>query len=357
MTKGELLRNAYKYMCCSIIAWDNPDRKCEDDPRNNVYFFSNEYKKKFCQPVEKIRKMGKIQYFENKSTSTNFNVIEIGDEVIFAFRGSDSKQDWLADFDFFKVKYQNAKNYINEILKPEMSEEDYNLAIIEEIMKGTESFDVPDFLRNSFFVSPFKNIFSGKNSFSAIVSNLSKNKNDNKIESFSDLKDGENRNFLLNAIEKTKDIVFHRGFFNQFNSIVDQVEEQFEKYADSKKKIVFTGHSLGSPLAKLAWLVSIMKKPEVFNKTFCYIFGTPKIGNKSVNDLFTILGKNDKLVITNIENDLVKSVPPENFGYPAPKDNIRIKAIPAPFKTKFNHTLFYYLYCFKNQAPVEFDKK
>ena len=355
MTKGELLRNSFKYLCCSIIAWDEPNRKTEDNPYNANYFFSEKYKKEFCSPVDKIRKMSKISYFANKNTSTNFNVIEIGDEVIFAFRGSDSKQDWLSDFNFFKVKFENTKNYINEVLKPELSEEEYNTLVFEEYMKGEEGLNISEFFKNNALISPFVSAFNGENSFVNLFTKLKKNNEENKTEA--ELTSSFPSNFIVKAIEKSKDLVFHKGFFLQFNSVVDILETEVSKYVDSDKKITFCGHSLGAPLAKLGWLVSCLKHPEIFQRSHCYIFGTPKLGNKALNELFDNLGKDNRLVVTNIASDLVKTVPPENLGYPNPKDDIIIKPIKAPFKTKFDHTLFYYLYCFRNKAPVEFNKK
>ena len=45
MNAKEIKYNSFKYFIYSILAWDHKDRKVEDDPRNDCYFFSPEYKK------------------------------------------------------------------------------------------------------------------------------------------------------------------------------------------------------------------------------------------------------------------------------------------------------------------------
>ena len=59
----------------------------------------------------------------------------------------------------------------------------------------------------------------------------------------------------------------------------------------------------------------------------------------------------------NIENDLVSNVPPDKLGFFKPANDVEITPLKAPFNTKMNHTLFYYLYCIKNFAPVKVNTK
>ena len=342
MTNSELLKKSFKYMCCSIIAWDDSDRKCEDYPANNIYFFSEEYKKQMCKPLEKIRNSAtKILYHSNDSTDTQFNVIELKDEVVIAFRGSDSKQDWLADFNFFKIKFKESNEYTSQILAATLSKEEYNKLIFDEYVRSNESLTdgIIDFFKKCTLVSPFKN-----------NNNLVKTKN-KKLDF---INNDERKSIILDLFEKIKGSIFlHKGFLLQFNSVVDQFYSYLEKYKG--KKIVITGHSLGAALAKLAFFYALINYPEEYNNYSCYIYGTPKIGNKFFNDYLCKIGR-DKFFNINICTDLVQQLPPASFGYTNPINNITIKNIKAPFVTKCDHTLFYYLYCYENKAPVEFNK-
>lgn len=62
---------------------------------------------------------------------------------------------------------------------------------------------------------------------------------------------------------------------------------------------------------------------------------------------------NKKIFICNIGTDLVSMVPPNNLGFCENKNDITIKRIKAPYNTKMDHTLFYYLYCMKYKVPME----
>ena len=310
-------------MLCSTIAWDWPDRKCEDDPSNTVYFFSDDYKKEFCKPLEKIRKESKITYYENKITDTQFNFIETKDENIIAFRGSDSKQDWAADFNFFKIKFKENNDFINNVFSNEISEEAYDKYIFNQYAKSEEGFleGVSSFFKESKLV------------------------NFNKIA-----------NTEFNFDNFKNHLFLHKGFLTQISSIIKEYNEVINKCKNNNKEIIICGHSLGAGLGILAYLFLLTKENNLKNRTSCYVYGTPKPCSIEVYDYIRKIS-NNKLNIVNIESDLVSDLPPEGLGYKKPKNDYTITNIKAPYNTKFNHTVFYYLYCFANKVPILFNKK
>lgn len=334
MNNTELKKNSFKYFIYSILAWDDKNKKVENDPRNDCYFFSPEYKKDFVKDLEIARRKNiiKIDYFENDKTSTNFNVYEKNDgEVIIAFRGSDSKIDWKADFAYFKQKFTHENN---EKLF-EMSQEEFDSLCASEYIKSLEDISDP-------FVKLFNDVsqISIKDIYDSFKINF------------------DPKSFIISIFEKYKNkIEFHGGFINQYKSIYNEINELTDKYINDNrfKKIIFCGHSLGSALAQDAMIFQSMRYPE--NNFECYVAGTPKIGNIFLFNFLKETKIFDKIFIMNIEDDLVSNVPPAKFGFFKPINNVEIKPLKAPFNTKMNHTLFYYLYCMKNFAPVKINNK
>ena len=339
MNAKEIKYNSFKYFIYSILAWDHKDRKVEDDPRNDCYFFSPEYKKSFTKDLEIARKKNiiKIDYLGNDATSTNFNVYEKNDgEVIIAFRGSDSKIDWSADFAYFKQKFKEENN--EKLFS--MSAEDFNKCCMNEYKKSREDlFDKPiKFFREAL-----------KTNLSSFIDEIAGKKNFD----FSDY-----GMFLKSVFEKYKSrIEFHGGFIKQYKSIYKELNMIIDKYIKDKrfKKIIFCGHSLGSALAMDTYILQSIRYPE--NNFECYAAGTPKIGNSVLAKFIKESKLGEKLFIMNIENDLVSNVPPDKLGFFKPANDVEITPLKAPFNTKMNHTLFYYLYCMKNFAPVKVNTK
>ena len=339
MTTKEIKNKCFKYFIYSILAWDHKDRKVEDDPKDACYFFSPEYKKSFTKDLEIARKKNiiKIEYLGNDATSTNFNIYEKNDgEVIIAFRGSDSKIDWGADFAYFKQKFKEENN---EKLFT-MSGEDFNKLCMEEYKKSREDlFDKPI----KFFSEAFKTDLASFADNIAIKNNFD-------ISNYG--------LFLKSVFEKYKSrIEFHGGFIRQYKSIYVELNKIVDKYMSDKrfKKIIFCGHSLGSALAMDSYILQSIRYPE--NNFECYAAGTPKIGNIILAKFIKESKLGEKMFIMNIENDLVSYVPPEKLGFFKPVNDVEITPLKAPFNTKMNHTLFYYLYCIKNFAPVKVNPK
>lgn len=337
MTNKEIRDKSFKYFIYSLLAWDHKNRKVEDDPRNNCYFFSPEYKKSFTKDLELARKKNiiKINYLGNDITSTNFNVYEKNDgEVIIAFRGSDSKIDWQSDFSYFKQKFKDEN--VEKLLS--MSSEDFNNLCIDEYIKSRESaFDKS--------IKFFQDI--SKFNLNQLSNNLCMRTNG--------INDSNKINLLADRYGSK--IEFHGGFIKQYKTIYDQVNRLIDNYINDKRfnKIIFCGHSLGASLAQLAFIFQSMRYPE--NNFECYIAGTPKIGNIFLNKFINESEIGKKIYIMNIDSDMVSMVPPDKFGFYRPKNDVEITSIKAPFKTKFDHTLFYYLYCIKNKAPIKINNK
>lgn len=326
------VKEMFRYFCFSMIAWDDNNKLVEDKPENDIYFKS--YSKKILtDDMNKIRNECKrIRYFENQSTSTAFNICEVKNgEVVFAFRGSDSAIDWIMDFTFFR---QKIKNEIDEKLFK--SKESFEKMCFEEYVKSCEGVVNPNanIFRNMKLVNPFRNM--------KLKSSLKNSDEDSKSTS------------ITAELNKNK-IYLHSGFVSQFNSVEDTVDSLLMQYLNmGVKRIVFTGHSLGSSICRIAALVSMLKHPEHFDKFYCYAYGTPKIGNKYLDYLFNAINSGKKrFFICNVKDDFVSKLPPNIYGYTTIENDLELvdKGIP-PFDTKFNHTLFYYIYLFLNGKYV-----
>ncbi|PZM81900.1 hypothetical protein DLH72_04900, partial [Candidatus Gracilibacteria bacterium] len=117
-----IYKKAKDYFVYTLLSWDDAVSKVENRAENTKYLGDGEYKKEIIKYINKARSNHKITYFENKKTSTAYNVCEKPDgEIIIVFRGSDSKIDWISDFLFFKQKFENE----NKELFITMSNEDF----------------------------------------------------------------------------------------------------------------------------------------------------------------------------------------------------------------------------------------
>ena len=149
-------------------------------------------------------------------------------------------------------------------------------------------------------------------------------------------------------------INFHGGFIKQYKSVLEMVNQTFDKYVNDKRfnKITICGHSLGAALALDTYIFQSLRNPQYKNFS-CWVAGTPKVGNSFLWKFIKESSLLDKCHIMNIKSDLVKCAPPNSLGFIDNPTDVEIEPIRAPFKTKFDHTLFYYLYCIKNKAPVK----
>ena len=87
--------------------------------------------------------------------------------------------------------------------------------------------------------------------------------------------------------DNSKNILVHQGFYNQFNSIFDKMDNNINHYVNSKnndKELIFIGHSLGGALATLGACYYSIKYPKI--KTSCVTFGSPRVGNNEFAKLF-----------------------------------------------------------------------
>lgn len=339
MNKTKLLNEMYKYFNFALLAWeDNSKDHVQDFECNKSYFLSDQNKQDMCKDMNEYRKTSKCIYKGNKETSTNYNVYERPqeNEVILAFRGSDSMIDWQADFSFFKKDFKttNIESYMT-------SQEDFEIECGLEFMRSNESFFNTqfNFFKNAKLSSlPFNISISKEIGFD----HKTMVDSDNKIES------------IVDFYREYKNMIkFHGGFLTKYLSMAKEFNEDINKYMQKYKKITIVGHSLGAALAKLAYIFTCINHPNNINRFKCWIYGSPKVGNIFLEKLVRESKMNKKIFICNIETDLVSMVPPNNLGFCENKNDITIKRIKAPYNTKMDHTLFYYLYCMRYKAPME----
>lgn len=182
---------------------------------------------------------------------------------------------------------------------------------------------------------------------------------DTKLKNISEVfqQNVQNTNDKLNKIISLfgDKIRFHGGFITQYNSVKKDLNILFDNIINNSKyeKISIVGHSLGSSLAQLCYIFQSCRYFDNKEKFQCFVYGTPKIGNIFLKNFIKSSRLSDNLHICNIDTDLVVSLSPNNLGFFINPNELEIKSIKALFKTKFNHTLFYYIYCFKNFAPYK----
>tara|TARA_Y100001963_G_scaffold60754_1_gene84864 strand:- start:1937 stop:2734 length:798 start_codon:yes stop_codon:yes gene_type:complete len=95
----------------------------------------------------------------------------------------------------------------------------------------------------------------------------------------------------------------HRGFRDALNDVWPDLISHYNYHAKGKQLLV-TGHSLGAALATL--YTDRMND----NKSVCYTFGSPRVGNKEL-----IKNMNFACYRIRNNNDIVTRVPPEWLGY------------------------------------------
>lgn len=100
-----------------------------------------------------------------------------------------------------------------------------------------------------------------------------------------------------------------------FLSAFDLVLPALEKYMETDKKIIFTGHSLGGALASLLALHSaLIPNGPWSNKETCLItFGQPKIGNEKFVKIHDEIISSVRKMILIVDKDNVPRLPPSLF--------------------------------------------
>jgi triacylglycerol lipase len=96
----------------------------------------------------------------------------------------------------------------------------------------------------------------------------------------------------------------HKGFYDLYNIIRDKIISTLAKLdPDKTKNIIITGHSLGSGIATICLIDLYYEK---YNNLLCYVFASPRVGNKNFSKLF------DNLNLYNIMNnlDMIPTLPP-----------------------------------------------
>ncbi|KAI9174230.1 hypothetical protein LWI28_014295 [Acer negundo] len=89
----------------------------------------------------------------------------------------------------------------------------------------------------------------------------------------------------LKSIGNEDVAIFNEAFLKRFDAILPQLQTEVRKAVTEKKKIVFTGHSSGGPIAILA-AVWFLQNGLDLNKTMkplCITFGSPLVGDRIFN--------------------------------------------------------------------------
>ena len=84
------------------------------------------------------------------------------------------------------------------------------------------------------------------------------------------------------------DIMAHRGFWEAYLEVRDELRQTLHRHASPEKTTLFiTGHSLGAAIAVLALLDWIVLSPPAatpLTDVRCYVFGAPRVGNAALVD-------------------------------------------------------------------------
>ena len=107
--------------------------------------------------------------------------------------------------------------------------------------------------------------------------------------------------FNLDIIDEENIPYVHKGFYNQFNSLKDDINKEIKKHLDNNEniKLIFSGHSLGGAIATIASLHFKYKYPN--QDISCITFGSPRVGcinfanlfNNKINNSVRFVNDND----------------------------------------------------------------
>jgi triacylglycerol lipase len=104
----------------------------------------------------------------------------------------------------------------------------------------------------------------------------------------------------------------HRGFWDAFDSVRTEVQQQIDRFQDKGQSLWFTGHSLGAALAVLAVAQLRLRHDRPVNGL--YTFGQPRVGDADFAAAFNAdFGARTFRFVNN--NDIVTRVPPRVNGY------------------------------------------
>jgi hypothetical protein len=261
--------------------------------------------------------------FYNPNTKIKFNVFYFKNEAIISFRGTaDSLVAWINNFIFFHKKWSD------------ISIVDKDTSLKTEIFSFYSKFKDKDqtiikSIQNSKLIKSFKN------DIKLNTNNIIKTNNEKLIMLDCD--------FKLNSSK----MYFHQGLITLFSSIVNDVDLIIKEIKNENKgcKIVFTGHSLGGSLARIANFVFSLRYLNYFDDLISYSYGCFKMGNKTVED-FILNNMSNKFYNIYVKDDIVPTLPPDSLGFRKPLVN-NIEIVPNhQLKMKnnpFNHRPIVYL--------------
>ena len=108
-------------------------------------------------------------------------------------------------------------------------------------------------------------------------------------------------NYLL-TFNEDLNCYIHNGFNSILKSIIDEVQLIID--IKDKKKVIFTGHSLGAAIAKLCCLYLNKIKLKDYS---CITFACPLVGDQSFGNQFNIYVENSYNFLC--QNDFVINIP------------------------------------------------
>lgn len=176
--------------------------------------------------------------------------------------------------------------------------------------------------------------------------NLEEWKNNFKIEQIDSDYIYKKYNFTFLFMSIYENIKIHKGFFNIFFDIFENVKNELLKIPDiSNKKICFSGHSLG---AAISTLIALELKLSNLNNICVYTFGCPRIGNENFAKMFKQVNIN-YFRISNTEDEIINtptSVAPnfKNAKYPFIYTHVgKPKSFTKNLSSlSYNHSLYVY---------------
>lgn len=131
----------------------------------------------------------------------------------------------------------------------------------------------------------------------------------------------------------------HSGFFNQYTSIQNEIDDLLGNPLRNGKEIYFVGHSLGGAAAMAAAVKTKENLPST--RVHCYTFGSPSTGDRDyIEHASSTL---DNLVSVELTTDIVPNIP-LNPLFTKPPRLIRLDSIDLknPFDVLRNHSCLSY---------------
>jgi hypothetical protein len=109
----------------------------------------------------------------------------------------------------------------------------------------------------------------------------------------------QNIKVLPVEIEHQPDTKVHKGFYEQFLCIKDEIERYLADNSELYRTVSVSGHSLGGALAQIS--VPFIREHQPDSFIICHTFGAPRTGNKTfiewlestVNEHYRVANKGD----------------------------------------------------------------